>query len=124
MIFIPFLLHYVTLTIPEPDLSSIHRPHPFQHIDDRVFFIGLVLNFGIYLYPLHIIFINKSTIQIQKSLFLFISILDIMVFPLYSMFIGFPARDYIIVIIYTLLIFVLPFLIFYYIKYKLYKKGA
>ncbi|SMB78798.1 hypothetical protein SAMN00017477_0101 [Peptoniphilus asaccharolyticus DSM 20463] len=124
MIFIPLFLDWITIFIPEPDLSKIHNPHAFQYIDDRTFFIALILNFGIYLYPLHFIFINKLTLKIKKNLFVLTSILSIMIVPISYMIYNFSIDDYFFVLAYILIIFILPFIIIYYIKSILYKRGA
>lgn len=124
IIFIPLFLDWVTIFIPEPDLSKIHNPHAFQYIDDRTFFIALILNFGIYLYPLHFIFINKLTLNIKKNLFVLTSILSIMIVPISYMIFNFSINDYFFVLTYILIIFILPFIIIYYIKSILYKRGA
>lgn len=123
LIVIPLFLHLTTMIIPEPDLSNIKNPHPFQHIDNRVFFIGIILNFGIYLYPLHIIFINKHTIQISKKLFNIVSIICMLFFPLYTIIISFPVKYYFWAILYIIVAFIFPYLFIYQIKFKLHKKG-
>ena len=122
MIFIPLFLNWITIFIPKPNLSKIHNPHAFQYIDDRIFFIALILNFGIYLYPLHFIFINRLTLKIKKKLFVLTSILSMMIVPISYMVFNFSINDYFFVLSYFIIIFILPFLIIYYIKSKFYKR--
>ncbi len=69
VIIIPVVLSLIADSTPKNDSLS-PSDHPFEYMDDKEFFIGLVLNLGLYLYPLHLIFINKTTLKISKSLFL------------------------------------------------------
>lgn len=123
ILLVPLFLYWIAELIPEPNLSNIPNPHPFQHIDDKKFFIGLILNLGIYLYPLHLFFINKVTLQIKKRLFILASTLCILIIPICYIFLNFSIKQYFFVLCYITLIFIFPFIIIYKIKYVLYKKG-
>lgn len=118
----PISLYLVTTFIPEPTLSVNQNHHPFEYIDDKVFFIGLILNFGLYLYPLHIIFINKTTLKIRMSLFTVVSSFFILIFPVLDMLLNFSVSEYFPVLCYIIPTFLFPYFIIYYIKYKMYKK--
>ena len=118
----PISLYLVTTFIPEPTLSVNQNHHPFEYIDDKVFFIGLILNFGLYLYPLHIIFINKTTLKIRMSLFTVVSSFFILIIPVLDMLLNFSVSEYFPVLCYIIPTFLFPYLIIYYIKYKRYKK--
>ena len=96
----PISLYLVTTFIPEPTLSVNQNHHPFEHIDDKVFFIGLILTFGLYLYPLHIIFINKTTLKIRMSLFTVVSSFFILIIPVLYMLLNFSVSEYFPVLCY------------------------
>ena len=119
----PISLYLVTTFIPEPTLSVNQNHHPFEYIDDKVFFIGLILNFGLYLYPLHIIFINKTTLKIRMSLFTVVSSFFILIIPVLDMLLNFSVSEYFLVLCYIIPTFLFPYFVIYYIKYKRYKKG-
>lgn len=119
----PISLYLMTTFIPEPTLSVNQNHHPFEYIDDKVFFIGLILNFGLYLYPLHIIFINKITLKIRMSLFTVVSSFSILIIPVLYMLHNFSVSEYFLVLCYIIPTFLFPYFVIYYIKYKRYKKG-
>lgn len=121
IVLIPTILFFIANTIPKNDSLS-PTGHSFDYLDDKAFFIGLVLNFGLYLYPLHFIFLNKTTLTIPRKLFLSAVIFTIFLPP--TMLIVSTAtmrKDSLIFMSYIALAFVIPFLIIYYIKHKICK---
>lgn len=121
VVIIPVVLLLIADSIPKNDSLS-PSGHPFEYIDDKEFFIGLVLDLGLYLYPLHLIFINKTTLKISKSLFLPSVGLAIFLPPAVLILSDASMREYLFIFMsYAAVAFVIPFLIIYYIKRKICK---
>ena len=119
IIIIPVVLSLIADSIPKNDSLS-PSGHPFEFIDDRAFFIWLGLDLGLYLYPLHLIFINKTTLKISKSLFLPSIIFAILLPPAVLILSDASAREFFFIFMsYVGIAFVIPFLIIYYIKRKI-----
>lgn len=120
--FIPSLLWYVVYSIPEPILSPTANNHAFDYIDDRALILAIILNLGLYLYPLHFIFINQHTLKVKPVIFIpslcfFISLSPTISFLLSNR--NQPAISFLLfTLLFVFLIFWIPFLFIYYIKYK------
>lgn len=122
IVIIPVVLLLIADSIPKNDSLS-PSGHPFDYIDDKAFFIGLVLDLGLYLYPLHLIFINKTTLKISKSLFLPSVGLAIFLPPAVLILSDASMREYFFIFMpYAAMAFVGPFLIIYFIKRKICKR--
>lgn len=122
VICIPLALDVVISLIPEPDVSGMAHPHAFNHIDNKVFFMGLILDFGLYLYPLHVLCINHITLNINKCLFLIVMSCAIVIAPLVITFLSGMLRAYVFETLLAIgVIFLLPFFGIYALKLRLYK---
>lgn len=122
VICIPLALDVVISLIPEPDVSGMSNPHAFNHIDNKVFFMGLILDFGLYLYPLHVLCINHITLNINKCLFLIVMSCAIVIAPLIITFLSGMLRAYVFETLLAIgVIFLLPFFGIYALKLRLYK---
>lgn len=122
VICIPWALDMIMSLIPEPDVSGMAHPHAFDYIDDKVFFMGLVLDFGLYLYPLHMLCINHITLNINKCLFLIVMSCAIVIAPLVMALWSGMLRAYVFETLLAIgVIFLLPFFGIYALKLRLYK---
>lgn len=122
VICIPLALDVVISLVPEPDVSGMSNPHAFDHIDNKVFFMGLILDFGLYLYPLHVLCINHITLNINKCLFLIVMSCAIVIAPLVITLWSGMLRAYVFETLLAIgVIFLLPFFGIYAIKSRLYK---
>lgn len=122
VICIPLALYVIVSLIPEPDVSGLAHPHTFDYIDDKVFFMGLILDFGLYLYPLHVLCINHITLNINKCLFLIVMSCAIVIAPLVMALWSGMLRAYVFETLLAIgVIFLLPFFGIYALKLRLYK---
>lgn len=115
--FIPSLLWYIGSSIPEPTLSPTANNHAFDYIDDRVLILAIILNLGLYLYPLHFIFINQHTLKIKSVIFIPSLCFFISLSPTISFLLnGLPISAYLMFAVFVFFIFMVPFLFIYYLK--------
>lgn len=126
-----FTLNHIINSIPMYDSTLVKDSHPFDNIDETHFLSYLILVSGIYLYPLHIIFINKSIMNLKPAIFIPVSIFFIFLTHSTRFWLNLsvdsiafenkPIQTLFSVGLFLFLYFLSPFLIVYFLKYLYYK---
>lgn len=119
IITIPYIILIITAIISpsDYDFSDKHILDDEQAID---VLSTLILMFGIHLYPLHIIFLNKSIMDIEPKKFIKITSISISVFPISLTLLTPTLIPF--MIIYDIIFLLTPFFIIHSAKRNYYKR--
>lgn len=119
IITIPYIILIVTAIIT-PSNSDFSDDNILDNIQGVELFSTLILMFGIYLYPLHIIFLNKSIMDIEPKKFIKITSISISVFPITVCLVTYPFIA--LLVIYDFIFLLTPFFIIHSAKRNYYKR--